>query len=343
MQNRFLKYFALMLAGVLTAGIALGCALPSPVPADDSAAQDGDLFYDGSSIDGAALIDVTDMAGNAVQLDSFASRIVVLDAADCEILCAIGAAGQIVGRSDACDYPESVASIPSVTADGTVSPERILELKPQVVVLSANEAQDADLLSALQSAGVQPVVTDATDVNGVYTAITLLGAIADRVAEAGSLVANMLTAFAGIQEKTANSASQSVYFELSPLADGLETAGSGTLLNSIAALLGLKNEFEDLQGYASITQDQVVGRNPDIIVTTTPDGVTSTVPATTDGEETSGNALGATDEIMERPGWEDVAAVARQRVYAADGEALTRPGPRLLDAVTALYDAIYAE
>jgi iron complex transport system substrate-binding protein len=48
------------------------------------------------------------------------------------------------------------------------------------------------------------------------------------------------------------------------------------------------------------------------------------------------------DEILKRPGWEGITAVVKQDVYAVDGDALSRPGPRLLDAVNALYELLYA-
>ena len=342
MKRNSIRSIAALLAAALAVCLLSGCALPSPVPVDDSATAQSDAYGDDSTtVASASLINVTDMAGNSIRMDSYAGRIVVLDAADCEILCAIGASEQIVGRSEACDYPDTLNQIPYVTTDGIPSQELILELNPQVVVMNAEDFENADLIADLQEAGIQPVVTDATDISGVYTAVTLLGAIADHVAEAGSLVANMLTSFAAIQEKTAGGNLGTVYFELSPLVDGLETAGSGTLLNDVAALLGMKNEFEDLEGYMAISAEQVIGRNPDIIITTTPDGVESTVEAQQSDGETSGNALGATDEIMERPGWEAITAVVKQSVYAVDGEALTRPGPRLLDAVNSLYEILY--
>lgn len=343
MKRNRIRFLAISLAAAFAACCLSGCALPSPVPVDDSATAQVDTYGDNdATLDGGSLIDVTDMAGNSIQMDSYASRIVVLDAADCEILCAIGAAEQIVGRSEACDYPDAVIPIPYVTVDGIPSSDLIVELNPQIVIMNAKDAENADLIADLQDAGIQTVVTDATDISGVYTAVTLVGAVTDHVAEAGSLVANMLTSFAEIQEQTAGNSLGTVYFELSPLVDGLETAGSDTLINDIASLLGMKNEFEDLVGYMPVSAEQVIGRDPDIIITTSPDGVESTVDSQPTEGETSGNALSAVDEIMQRPGWETITAIVKQNVYAIDGDALTRPGPRLLDAVTALFELLYA-
>ena len=305
---------------------ALGCALPSPVPVEDSAAAQSEPIDEHATQDNTYLIDITDMAGNPVQMNSYASSIVVLDPGDCEILCAIGAQEQIVGRSEDCDYPESVSSIAVVATDGIPNTEQILALNPQVVVMSAEIAADTSLIAELKDANIQPVVTGVTDINGLYTATTLLGSITNHVAEAGSVVANLLTAFASIQAKVTADGSKTIYFELAPLATGLETAGSGTLINDIALLLGYHNEFEDMEGVVSITAAQVIGRSPDIIVTT--------IPNSEDG--TTG-----VDEILARVGWESVQAIADKQVFYIDGEILSRPGPRLLDAVSALYTYLY--
>ena len=320
-----LRYAPLVLSLMMLL-FALGCALPSPVPVEDSAAAQSEPIDDTAMQDNTYLIDITDMAGNPVQMDAYASSIVVLDPGDCEILCAIGAQEQIVGRSEDCDYPESVSSIAVVTTDGIPNTEQILTLNPQVVVMSAEIAADTSLIAELKDANIQPVVTDVNDINGLYTATTLLGSITNHVAEAGSVVANLLTAFAGIQAKVTADGSKTIYFELAPLAAGLQTAGSGTLINDIALLLGYHNEFEDMEGVVSITAAQVIGRSPDVIVTT--------IPNSEDG--TTG-----VNEILTRVGWEGVQAIVDKQVFTIDSETLTRPGPRIIDAVSALYTYLY--
>ncbi len=320
-----LRYAPLALALILLLS-ALGCALPSPVPVEDGAAVQNGPSSASTAQKQTFLIDIADMAGNPVQMNSYAGSIVVLDPGDCEILCAIGAEEQIVGRSENCDYPESVAALPVVTTEGMPNTEQILALNPQAVVMNAETAADTSLIAELKGANIQPIVTSVIDINGLYTAVTLLGTVTNRIAESGAVVANLLTAFAGIRAKVTADASKTIYFELAPLATGLQTAGSGTLINDIALLLGYHNEFEDMEGYVTITPAQVIGRSPDIIVTT--------VPNNEDG--TAG-----VNEILARIGWEGVQAIADKQVFYIDVEMLTRPGPRLLDAANALYTDLY--
>ena len=76
------------------------------------------------------------MTGRKITLDKPAEKIVVLSAADCEILYAIGAGDKLVGRGEYCDYPEEVNSIPSVESGMETNIEQIIALNPQVVIMS---------------------------------------------------------------------------------------------------------------------------------------------------------------------------------------------------------------
>lgn len=307
-----------------------GCALPSPVPLDDSATAQSDTYTNASAAvsaeSGSYLVNVTDMAGNAVRMDNYASRIAVLDPGDCELLCAMGASEQIVARGALCDYPGMLAAIPIVESDDGVETELLLNLTPDVVILSADYAADGELVSTLQSAGIPIVVTGVADFNSLYTDITLLGAVSNHASEASTLIASLVTSFAGIQSKATADGTKTIYFELGTLEEGYQTAGSGTLFNDVAVMLGYRNEFEDMSGYVTVTAAQIIGRSPDVIVTIAPEAADGT---------------GGVNEILARTGWESVQAIADQRVYYVDGALITRHGPRLVDGMNALYTALY--
>ncbi len=331
MKNRLHRILCLLLCLALIAGLTAGCALSSPVPEEDAAetVQDASILGDSETAapESESLVSVSDMADRDVRLDAYASRIVVLDAADCEILCAIGAADAIVGRGEYCDYPSTIVSVPAVQSGSETNVEQIIALTPEVVVMT-KMAQDTDQVDALEQAGIQVVVTDAQEISDVYTAITLLGAVTGKADEANALVASMVTAFATIQQKATEDGTKTVYFEVSPLEYGLWTAGSGTFMNELALMLGLRNEFEDLQGWAEVSQEQIIGRSPDYIVTVTSDG---------------GDGSSSVSEIVSREGWDTIDAVKNNCVFYIDSNILSRPGPRLVDAANALYDAIYGQ
>ncbi len=269
----------------------------------------------------ADAIATTDMTGREIALDGPAARVVALTAADCEILFALGAGGTLVGRGAYCDYPAEVLLVPSVESGYETNLEQIIALEPDLVLMNTM-AQTVEQVAMLEAAGIAVATSEAADIAGVYQSITLIGALTGRDAEAAALVAQMQADFAALSQTPV---SGSIYFEVSPLQYGLWTGGQGTFMQEIAELLGLENIFGDLEGWAQVSEEQVISRNPDYIFTTTVDYGETPSPA---------------DEILARAGWESVTAIQNQAVISGFGDALARPGPRLAEGAQLLLDAI---
>ena len=272
-----------------------------------------------------AAVTVTDMGGREITLKEPATRVVALTAADCEILYAIGAGETLVGRGEYCDYPAEVFDVPSVQSGYETNIEQIMALEPQVVLMGTM-AQSLEQVEALEKAGIAVVVSDAQDIEGVYTAIRMIGTLMGYDENAEALVAGMQDTFAGLKELAAGDGSESVYFEVSPLQWGLWTAGTGTFMDEITQLMGLKNAFADVEGWGEISEEQVIERAPDYIVTIT---------------MYYGEGPTPVEEILSRPGWEGIPAVANGKILNLQDNELSRPGPRLADGAKMLYDFVY--
>ncbi len=268
-------------------------------------------------------VTVTDMTGREITLTEPATRIVALTASDCEILYALGAGDLLVGRGEYCDYPEAVLALPAVQSGAETNIEQIKALEPQVVLM-ATMAQTTEQVEALENAGIHVVVSDAQNIEGIYQAIEMIGALVGKTAEAETLTASMKDTFAAVSE-TSVETGETVYFEVSPLQWGLWTAGKGTFMDELAGMCGLTNVFADVDGWASISEEQVLARNPDYIVTTT---------------MYFGEGPTPVEEITSRPGWENLKAVTSGQVFNADYNEITRPGPRLMNAVQSLFDFV---
>lgn len=271
----------------------------------------------------SAAVTVTDMAGREIALDAPATKVVALTASDCEILAALGAEDTLVGRGEYCDYPESILEVPAVQSGADTNLEQIIALEPQVVIM-AKMAQTEEQVAALEEAGIRVVVSDAQDIEGVYTAIRLIGALVGRNDEAEAMVADMQSAFADIAAKSENTG-KTVYFEVSPLQWGLWTAGKGTFMDELATLCGLTNAFADVEGWAEISEEQVLERDPDYIVTIS---------------MYYGEGPTPVEEIKSRAGWEGLKAVQNDAILNADSNEISRPGPRLKDAAETLYQFV---
>ena len=271
-------------------------------------------------------VTITDMYGREVSLDAPATRIVALTAADCEILCALGCEDALVGRGEYCDYPESILDVPVVQSGAETNIEEILALNPQVVLMG-DMAQSLEQVEQLEQNGVRVVISDANDIAGTYTAIRMTGALMGRDEAAEAIIADMQQTFDAIAAKAGDS-EKTVYFEVSPLAWGLWTAGANTFMDELATICGLTNAFADVDGWAAISEEQVLARDPDCIVTI----------AMYFGEGET-----PVEEILGREGWQGMKAVQSGSVYNADSNAVSRPGPRLKDAAVELYEFISGE
>ena len=267
---------------------------------------------------------VTDMKGREITLDGPASRIVAITASDVEIIYALGAGDLLVGRGEYCDWPAEVLDKPVVKSGAETNLEEILALEPDVVIM-ATMAQTEDQVKALEDAGVKVIVSDAQNLEGVYTAITLIGDVVGKADEAAAIVKEMQDTFEEIRAKAENTG-KTVYFEISPLQWGLWAAGKGTFMDELAEICGLTNAFAEIDGWGEVSEEQVLAKDPDYIVTTSMYWGEGPTPV---------------EEIASRAGWDQLKAVQNGKIFNADSNEITRPGPRLMDAVKALFDFVY--
>jgi iron complex transport system substrate-binding protein len=270
---------------------------------------------------------VTDMKGRNVELSEDVTRVVALTAADCEIVYAIGAGDAVVGRGEYCDYPQEALSVPAVQSGAETNIEQIVALTPQVVFMDTMD-QSAEQIQQLEAAGIQVVVSDAVDIEGVYESISVIGQVMGREDEARGVIDGMKRDFQELSDKAAAIADEpTVYFEISPLEYGLWTAGKGTFMDETASLLHAKNAFADVEGWAGISEEQVIQRDPEFMVTT---------------EKYAGSGPTPEQKIRERDGWENLRAVRDGHILNLSDDSLVRPGPRLADGARQLYEFLYA-
>lgn len=266
---------------------------------------------------------VTDMAGREITFDKPVERAVALTASDCEIIFALGAEEALVGRGEYCDYPPEVMAIPSVQSGYDTNIEQIIALEPEVLFM-ATMAQTEEQIAQLEKAGIKVVVSDAQNIEGTYTAITLIGDVMGKAEEAKEIIEGMKAVFEEIQANKLDG-EKTIYFEVTPLQWGLWTAGTGTFMNEVAEMMGLKNCFDDVAGWAQISEEQVLERNPDYIMTIT---------------MYFGEGPTPEEEIMGRAGWENVTAVLNGDILNLPNNELSRPAPRLAEGAQMLYDFV---
>ena len=268
-------------------------------------------------------ITVTDVKGRVITLTEPAERIVALTPADCEILCAIGCEEALVGVGAYCDYPESILNLPVVQSGAETNVEEILALEPDVMLMT-DMASMEETVRILEENGVKVVISDAGNIEETYASIRMIGTLMGEEEAAEAVILDMQNTFDEIAAKS-EAVGKTVFFEVSPLEYGLWTAGKNSFMDELANICGLTNAFADLDGWGAVSEEQVLARDPDYIVTIT---------------MYFGEGPTPVEEIMGRSGWQEIKAVANAGVVNVDSDSISRPGPRLKDAAIELYNFV---
>ncbi|MEO0138070.1 MAG: cobalamin-binding protein [candidate division WOR-3 bacterium] len=226
-------------------------------------------------------------------------RVVSLSPAMTEVIFALGAGEYLVGVTTYCDYPDSAKKIYKVGDFSHPSLERIVGLKPDLVVVNLPEQKWLKI--QLEKLGIKTFTTEPKTISDIYREIAELGKILKRERLADSLISYMKSVL-----KPQAKRKKRVYVELSPRP--LITIGRESYLNEMMEWAGGVNIFEDLaKDYPVVNQEEVIKRNPEIILVFHP------------------------EKIADRLGWQEIEAVKKKKVYQElNPDHFLRPGPRLV-------------
>lgn len=263
---------------------------------------------------------LTDMLGRKVELPRPVEKMVVLQPSDVEVVYALGAEETLVAVGQYCNYPEVALEKTQLSSGPETNIEAIVALAPDLIVMGVIDLSP-EKLEQLETIGIPVLVMDANSIEETYSALSLLGQALDREEEARALVDEMKVGFEDLRQRAIGNQGKTVYYEVSPLQYGLWTGGKGTFMDEVSQILSLKNAFSDVEGWAQISEEQVLERNPYVIVTTTMYFGEGPLPS---------------EEVLSRPSWQNIDAIKNKRVFDGDSDMLTRPGPRLLEGAQQL-------
>ena len=258
-----------------------------------------------------AAVTVVDDAGDTVAVHVAAQRIASLIPATTELLFAIGAGDQLVGRTEWCDYPPQARRVDNLGDGINPNLEAILARRPDLVILY-NTAQHAAAARRLRDLGV-PTLRLATDaLSDVDRLARLFGRLTGHERQADSVGAVFDTALASASTPAAGRRPKVLLlvWEQPPM-----TIGRGSFLNDLVERAGGENLFADVPATSgNVSIEAVAVRDPDLILTT------SAGPAA----------------FARRPEWQVVRAVRERRFLHVTGSEFNRPGPRSPSAIRQL-------
>jgi len=263
---------------------------------------------------------LTDGLGRSVTLLAPPARIISYLPSNTETLFAIGAGDRIVGVDNFSDVPAAAKDLPKV---GDLKPnlEVITALRPDLVIMMG---RSPDLVTLLEPLRVPVLVLEYKDLSGTLDNFTLLGRATGTEREASALAERVRGRIESVRLRTANVTRPRVYYEV----DGSDparpyTVGPGSYIDEMVRIAGGINVMSDApSAFPQVSLEAIVAKAPQIIVV--------------------GFASGdAAQAFRARPGWAAVAAVQRGDVRVIDGVRLSRPGPRVAEALEQLADVLH--
>lgn len=273
--------------------------------------------------DAAAPIAVTAANGEVV-LAATPTKIVSLSPTQTEILFAIGAGSQVIAVDDQSNFPKEAEAVKTDLSGFTPNVEAIVSYAPDLVVI----ADDAEgLVEQLTSLKI-PVWSGpaATSLDDVYAQIEQLGVLTGHTAEAVQLTASMTadieTIVAGLPKLDKP---LTYYHELDPT---YFSSTSNTFIGAVYAMAGLVNIADTAEGagdYPQLSAEFIVSANPDIMFL-------ADTKCCGESPET----------VAARDGWSELNAVKNSQVIAMDDDIASRWGPRIVDYLRAVGDAVTA-
>lgn len=257
-----------------------------------------------------------------------AARIVSLVPALTEMVFAVGAGDRVVAVSSYDQYPLEVKALPRVGALLDPDVERIISLRPDLVLLYGSQT---DLMAQLKRASIGYYEYRHGDLSAVTATIRALGARTGRAAAADSLAASIEQRLAELRRRTAGQPKPRTLLvfgrERGSLRNIYASGGRG-FLHDILDAAGGTNVFASMRTESvQASSEQILTRAPDVIVEVRS---TETVTAAEQQEAvTSWSVLGS------------LPAVRHHRVIVLGGQGLVVPGPRIADSAEALARALH--
>ncbi|MCH8545023.1 MAG: ABC transporter substrate-binding protein [Alcanivorax sp.] len=260
------------------------------------------------------------LAGLLLAAPVHAQRLVVAGGAVTEMVYALGAEDQLVAVDDTSIWPPAARALPKVGYVRELPVEGIVSLRPDKVLVSADEAGPARTLRQLERVTNVVRIDAANSPDGVLARARQVAQETGRTEEGAALVAELEAAFARINQRLPLTDPPRVLCLLSAGGHGVRLAGAGTKAQALLDSLGLPNAVTNQQGYRPLSSEALIALAPDMII------VAETQPGEFRAEDWP--ALGMT------PAGRD------GRILVADSMLLLGFGPRLPDAMTQVLDVV---
>ena len=263
---------------------------------------------------------VFDDLGRLVAINGTPQRIISLAPSNTEILFALGLGDKVVGVTDWCDYPPEALEKEKVGGYVTPDIEKIVALNPDLILVAYGTPME--VINTMVGLGLTVFGIKTTDLDDVLNDIRTVGEITDKEVEAQALTSEMAVGIQAVTDETSELEERPRVFYI-VWHDPLWTAGSGTFIHELIEKGGGVNICQNITGYAEISIEYVLARDPEIIITSSWPGIYEWAMNSTELEVTAARQSGS--------------------VYTCDDNLVQRPGPRLVKGLEWFAHFIHPE
>jgi iron complex transport system substrate-binding protein len=263
--------------------------------------------------------EVTDDSNRRVQLPQKVERAISLAPNLTESVFAIDAGERLIGITEYCNFPADETKKIQKVGD-TIKPniETILALKPQVILVST-ASQLENFTKQLEENNIAVFITNPTDLEGVFRNLTQMGEIFGKTERASEVVSQLRKRVASVESKTNATKDLKVFVQISR--EPLYTIGKASFLNDLINRAGGISVTESItEAFPKLSKETALASNPDaIILSESPDN------------------LEANDVFKDSP------ASKNKRIFKLNADIISRPGPRLVDALEIIAKDLHPE
>ena len=267
----------------------------------------------------AAAVTARDDAGHVITLAQPAQRVVSLAPHATELLFAAGAAERVVGVLSHSDFPAEAKRLPVVGDSRQIDIERLLALKPDLLVVWLH-GSSARQLEQLQQLGIPLFYSEPHKLDEIPDAVVRLGQLLGTDAVAAKRAAQLRQTLSTLTARYAGRPTVRVFYQV--WSKPLYTLNGRHIVSDAIRVCGGENIFDRLATTAPIVNiEAVLQANPEAIVT--------------------GSNLQKTETGLAL--WQDypaLLAVKNNNLFAIDADLLNRAGPRLIDGTAALCEKL---
>jgi iron complex transport system substrate-binding protein len=291
------------MTAMLLAAVAFGCSRQAPQPTVEMKTRE-----------------FTDDLGRTVQVPEKIDRVISLAPNLTEIIFAVGGGEKLVGVTTFCNYPPEAEAIQKVSDTLTPNIESIIALRPQVVFVST-ASQLETFTKVLDEQKIAVFVTAPNGLEDIYKSITIVGEILGEREQAEALVKGLQARVTLIRHSVSyqnlEKAPRKVFVQIDK--NSLYTIGKDSFITDIIRIAGGVSATAELTtAYPNLSKETAFAMNPDVIIIS----------------ESEGNR--EPNEVFRNS-----PAVKNGRVYSVNADLLSRPGPRIVDALEQIAEKLW--